>query len=294
MRASGIAIVAALALSLCLGYGCKAERAEGRSVLAKVNNAAITEDDRYMLLEGGHGAKITPEDEEQALQDLINRELLYQSGLKLRLDQDPKYRNAIRIMEMRIEEFKRVEMARQVLNTQIWSTVSVTREDVDRFIEQNKGRLRNQFHLAILRFTDEAEAQKMLSRIWSGTAFETIAQEKAGSSLKAKINAKASGSGSDLGYLRFYQIPSEWRDAIERLRNGEVSRVLKGKPSGYVIVKLIEMQTDPKTDFEKMRGAISNRIRDEKLSSSYEAYLKKLRSQARITVYREAGKSAAK
>ena len=40
---------------------------------------------------------------EQALQDLIDEELLYQKGLKLGLDKDAKYKNALKVMEARMK-----------------------------------------------------------------------------------------------------------------------------------------------------------------------------------------------
>ena len=84
-----------------------------------MNGVAITEDDLNLRLPAGHTANITPQMREQSLQDLIDEELLYQKGLKLGLDKDAKYKNALKVMEARMNAFKRSEMARMMKGSKI-------------------------------------------------------------------------------------------------------------------------------------------------------------------------------
>ncbi len=269
---------------------CKSQKAEGTStgLLAKVNGVAITEDDRYLLLEGGHGGMDTPQMREQALQDLINKELLYQQGLRLGLDKDAKYRNMVKVMEMRLKELKRSEMARRVASTQIAATVNVTNEDVDKYIEANMEHLRNEYRLGMITFAGEAEAQSALAGIRSGATFESMAWGR------YPLAQKTGKAPWDLGYLRWHQIPPEWREAVERLEESGVSPVLQGKRTGISIIKLIDRKQDPKADLGGLRAGIMNYLRDEKLAAAYEEYLKRLRYKAKIITYEERGKSLEK
>jgi parvulin-like peptidyl-prolyl isomerase len=260
---------------------CKSQKTDvtpaGNAVLAKVNGVAITEDDLYLRLEGGHGGTITPEMRKQALENLINQELLYQEGLKLGLDKDAKYRNAVKVMEMRLKDFKRSEMSRRVGSTRIAATVNVTEQDVDRYIEENGERLKSEFHVGMVRFTDEAEAKEARARIQGGETFESVAGKK---SSHAPSGAKQQW---DLGYLPWNQLPFEWRQVLEVLGKGAVSDVLSGKRTGVTLIKLYDKKKNSKLDPQSIRGAIMNRLLDEKVVEAYNEHLQKLKQEATIT-----------
>ncbi len=261
---------------------CKSQKTDGTpagsAVLAKVNGVAITEDDLYLRLEGGHGGKPTPEMRKQALEDLINKELLYQEGLKLGLDKDAKYQNAVRVMEMRLKDFKRAEMSRRVGSTRIAATVNVTEADVDKYIQENGERLKSEFHVGMIRFADEAEAKEARARIQGGETFESVAGKKYP---HAPAGAKKQW---DLGYLPWNQLPFEWRQALEGLGKGAVSEVLSGKRTGVTLIKLYDKRKNPKMDPQTMRGAIMNRLQDEKITEAYQDHLQKLKKEATITI----------
>jgi peptidyl-prolyl cis-trans isomerase C len=286
MRSKNVSLYL-LSLALLCGAACKAPETGSvsgkskESLVAMVNGAAITEDDIYLKLQGGHAGSITPEMRERAIKDLINQELLYQQGVKLGLDKDAKYQNAVRIMEKRLQEFKRAEMARRVASTRIAATVTVTDEDVNRYIDANADRLKSEFHLGMLRFASESEAKEALSRIKGGASFDSMARA---------TSRQAPGRGQatwDLGYLKWNQIPSEWREAAERLEKGAVSEVLFGKGTGFCIIKLIDRKKNPKSDLASMRAGITMRLRDEKVAEAYEGYLETLNKEASIKRFDE-------
>ena len=287
MRSKNILFFYVLFFVLLIYPSCKSKEVDKirpESVLAKVNGVAVTEDDLYLRLEGGHGGRITPEMRAQALEDLINQELLYQQGLKLGLDKDAKYRNTVKVMEMRLQEFKRAEMARRVGSTQIAATVNVTEDDVNQYIDANAERLRTEFRLGMIRFTDEAEAQEALAKIRSGATFESVARGK------YPHAQKTDKAPWDLGYIQWHQIPFEWRETVDQLGRGEVSSVLQGKRMGFSIIKLIDRRKNPKADFERMRAGIMNRLRDEQVAKAYEKYINTLKNEAKIIKYEERSK----
>ncbi len=166
-----------LSFALFCFPACKSHEAEGTSagILAEVNGIAITEDDRYLLLEGVHGGMDTPQMRRQALEDLIDQELMYQQGVKRGLDKDDKYQNMVKVMEARLKEFKRTEMARRVASTQIAATVNVTNDDVNRYIKANEERLRIEFRVGMISFANEVDAQRAVAGIRIGASFESIA-----------------------------------------------------------------------------------------------------------------------
>jgi len=274
----------ALAGMLLVVPACKPKEAgvdKKSGVLVEVNGTFITNDDLYLRTGGEHGGNVTPEMQNRVLEDLIDQELLYQQGKQQGLDKDAKYQNAVNIMEARLKEFKRAEMARRVMSTKIAATVNITNADVDRYVEAHADRLRTEYRLGVIRFKNEPEAREAFARIQGGEAFERVAglqQSHASGQAKAPW---------DLGFARWVQIPGEWRDAADRLAKGAVSDVVYSQRTGYSILKLIDKRKDPKLDLKTMNATVMNRLRDEKIREAYEQYLKKLRSEATIKRFAE-------
>ena len=259
----------------------QSQKMPASSVLAKVNGAVITEDDLYLLFPEGHGGEKTPEMRAKALDRLIEQELLYQQGLKLGLDKDPKYRNLIAVLEARLNNLKRSEMARRVTSTRITAAVDVNQEDAARYYEQNKGMITEDLHLLILRFPAEEEAKSAHQKIVSGTDFQVLAQEVYSAVPKGR------DIPWDPGFLHWDQIPFEWAEAVYALRDGEISGVLGTNRTGWCIVKLAARRKNPDAALAGMNASIANRLRDLRIAEAYERYMQDLKKSSRIVKYEE-------
>lgn len=276
-----------LVFSLLFPTACTRQKTEGSArdnVLAIVNGEKITEDDLSLVLPQGH-SQISPEAKSQALDDLVNQELLYQQGLKLGLDRDAKYRDLITIMELRLKQVRRAEMARRVMSTRIAASVDVSEEDARRFYAQNESKIMKNLHLAIARFQDEQAGRTALASMQAGKAFETVAAEVS--------QARLVGAEPwDAGFLQWNQIPAEWSDAVYSLSPGGISDVLSSKKTGVCVVKLIDQKTNADATYERMSGSIMNRLRDQRIREAYDRYLAELRTQAKIVNKNERRKAS--
>ena len=183
-------------LFLALSFSACSRQSEHAvdNVIVTVNGSAITEDDLALFMDGGHAVRETPEVRARMIEELVNQELLYQQGLKLGLGKDAKYRNQVTIMEMRLREFKRAEMARQVASTKIAASVNITEEDAQRYYRQNEPMITTDLRLFILRFRTEDEARSAYEKITAGATFETVAGQL------RSMAALASTSDWDYGY----------------------------------------------------------------------------------------------
>jgi peptidyl-prolyl cis-trans isomerase C len=267
-----------LLFTLLVFPACKAKddiQVKKESLLATVNGVAITEDDLSLKLQGGHSGNITPQMREQALQELIDEELLYQKGLKLGLDKDAKYRNAVKIMEARIKAFKRSEMARLMKGSKIASTVNITNEDVKKYFSEHEAMIANDLHLFGIRFPEEGEARAAYERMKS-ESFEAVAREKFARLPKGKA------APWDMGFLHWNQIPIEWADAVYALKKGEVSGVLSSQRSGIYIVKVVDRRKNPDAALERVSASIMNRLVDMRGREAYNHYIDELKREARI------------
>jgi parvulin-like peptidyl-prolyl isomerase len=260
-------------LAACKANDAASGKKEG--LLATVNGVAITEDDLNLRLQAGHAGNITPQMREQALEDLIDEELLYQKGMKLGLDKDAKYQNALKVMEARMKAYKRAEMARMLKGSKIVSSVNVTNDDVKKYFAEHEAMIATDLHLLGIRFPDEGQARTASERMKS-ESFETVAREKFAHAPRGKAVPW------DMGYLHWNQIPIEWVDAVYALKKGEVSGVLSSQWSGTYIVKLVDRRKNPDAALERMSAGIMNRLVEMRTREAYGNYLGELKREARI------------
>lgn len=267
-----------LFIALIVFSSCKAKDAAQsvkESIIVTVNGVAITEDDLNLALQGGHGGSITPQMREKALQDLIDEELLYQNGVKLGLDKDAKYKNALKVMEARMKAYKRSEMARILKGSKIASSINVTNEEVKKYFTEHEAMISTDIHLLGIRFPDVEQARTAYERMKSGS-FEEVAREKFANAPKGK---KALW---DMGFVHWNQIPIEWADAVYALKKGETSGVLSSQWSGIYIVKLVDQRKNPDAALERVSAGIMNRLVDMRRREAYSNYLGELKREAKI------------
>ncbi len=264
--------------ALIISVACSRQQIEGKgpdNILAVVNGEPVTEDDLAMVLDV-HGRRQSPEARREAVSGLIDRELLYQRGLELGLDKDAKYRDMVRIMEMRLREASRAEMARRVMSTQIASRVAVSEEDVRRYYEKHEEQITTEVRLLIVNVPDEQAGQRVLERVRTGQTFEKAAAEQPLQPLRAGASAR------DSGFLPWNQVPAEWADAIYGLEADAVSTVLNSRRTGACIVKLIEKRKNKDAAFDRMSASIMTRLRDQRVQDEYDRYVADLRNRAKI------------
>ncbi len=272
---------------LVLPTACTRQNTGGgtpETVVALVNGAPVTEDDIAMAVDV-HGRRQSPEARQEALRELIDRELLYQEGLKLGLDSDAKYRDMVRMMELRLREATHTEMARRVMSTRIASSVNITDADTRRYFDENKARITTEVRLQILNLPDVQAGQAALQLVKAGQPIEKAAPEQPG-------RMQGAAALRDTGFLRWNQVPTEWTDAVDALSPGAVSDVLSSTKTGICIVKLVERRTITDATYERMSAGIMNRLRDLRVEEAYERHVADLRSRAKIVIKDERRKAS--
>lgn len=252
-------------------------------VLARVNGTPITQADVEMILRRRAGNPIGEEEQKEALKRLVQAELFYQHGLKLGLENNPRYRKAIRQLEMRLRTAKRMEMTRQVHQQEVLGKVTISDEDARAFHEKNKAMLGTEWHLGVIGFPDEASATEALARLKQGAPFTEVAARYLPTPHKASSKVTPPPRPRwDMGYMDWLRLPREWQQAVQGLQPGEVSQVLKGGHMGIRIFKLLEKRDKPDSSFEKLKSVIKMRLRQEKVQQLGQQFREKLRDAAEV------------
>lgn len=275
----GKSFIALLLVVFFLLPACKAmtKKEQGEpTILATVNGVAITGDDVVQRM-GGHERLLNTPMKDSVLDDIIVDELLYQKGVKLGLDKDAKYQGMVRMMELKIAEIKRSEIARRVRDTQVAANVNVTERDVKDYYDKHAQEIETDVHLGLLYFDSAAEASDVLGRIRAGrTSFEKVAAEKF-----AHI-PKGSKQTWNMGYMHWNQISPDLLGIAYSLKKGEVSDVQDRSPNGCFFIKVLDRKHNAGASFASMSTAVENRLNMNKTKEAYDQYVQKLKSESSI------------
>lgn len=258
------------------------QKASPDNVLARVNGHPITTQDlEYELNRTRHTRKQqTPssQDKQQALEQLIARELLFQEGERQQLD------HADMVIKQRL--------ANLVLQQEVYRKITpdlISEADVQRYF--------NDHHAEFVQEEVRARQIFIRSASQSDTAGKSAARQKA-KALRDKAladpdhfaelaQASSEGprapQGGDLGYFTRQRLPKPLGDAAFALKIGEVSEVVETR-FGYHILQVIDRREQANVDWRTFEKKIRQTLYAEQTKTMTEALTTRLRRQATITV----------
>jgi parvulin-like peptidyl-prolyl isomerase len=258
--------------------GCAKEGQKG-AYLAKVGNVQITQADFEKELKNlpSFAQKIFEgkEGKEKFLNELIKRELLYQEALKKGLDKNSEYMK-------KVEEFKKITLISQLLETEITSKADVTDQDVKNYYEKHKEDFSPflEAKVSLIRVKTEEEANKIRERLIKGEDFAKIAKS-------SSIDQGSAKNGGDLGYLSRNQLTPELEAVVSRLNTGEISEPIKVQ-NGYDIVKITDKKLGKQIEFEKVKNLIKQHLASEKQKDAFDSYIENLKKSYKVEVNNDA------
>ncbi len=94
----------------------------------------------------------------------------------------------------------------------------------------------------------------------------------------------SSAKGGDLGYFRRGQMAKPFEDAAFALMPGEVSDVVETK-FGYHLIKVIEKKPETTIALEGIREVLGRYLTQEKVQKEVSLYVQKLKENAKVEVY---------
>ena len=122
------------------------------------------------------------------------------------------------------------------------------------------------------------KAERILSMARTGQNFKQLARQY--SDLPSAVD------GGDIGTFQQDEMASYMRDAVTRLKPGEISPVIKS-PNGYMIFKLLSSQEGEiitKVPYESVKEEIRNTLYQQEMQRCYKKWLEEIRSQAYVKI----------
>ena len=230
-------------------------------VVAEVEDTKITEGDVDALMHamGEQARQFVGETGRNRLRDeLVNQELLYREALDCHFDEEPEFVE-------QLEGMKR-QMLQQYALHRVLNSVSVEREEVEKYYEQRKAHLKNgyEFHAHHILVPSEEKAQELKKEIQEGASFEEVA--------KKHSTCPSSARGGDLGTFREGMMVPEFEEACKTLAVGEVSEPVKTQ-FGYHLVRLNERKGGDTPSLEQAYPQLEKELR---LMKQQEFYREKI------------------
>lgn len=270
--------VVAVGIMVLFLASCAKEAEKKGEHVAKIDGTTITTEDVKREMAGlPEMAKVFfqgPEGTSKFVDELVKRELLYLEAKKKGLD---KAEN----VQKKVEDFKKVTLINQLLEKEIETWSKVSDEEVKQYYDTHKDDFiaSNQVRLSHILVKSDDDVAKVYERLQKGEDFGKVAAELSMDKATAK-------SGGDLGSFKRGEMAKELEEVAFKVKKGETSMPVKMK-DGIHIMKV----TDAKgtvVDFEKVKGAISERVRSMKQKEGFEKYIENLKKTYKTEVNKDA------
>lgn len=298
------------------------KKAETDGKVAVVNDAVITQEDfdqemtpvlKQMEMQGQKpdDAKIA-EIQKKVLDNMINREVLYQACLKKgftaddaaveeklasfkkQFPDDAKFKEALSRMNLSEDVIKkqiREQISiQQLIDTEVVPSIMVSDADAKAYYESNPQFFKQPeqvkaSHILVKVEPDADEAKKAEARKKIEDVQKKLKEGGDFAELAKEYSEGPSGpKGGDLGLFGRGQMVKPFEDVAFAAKPGEVSDLVETR-FGYHLIKVDEKKPESVVPYEEAKERIEQVLKRQKISEAVNEYIAKLKSEAKIEVY---------
>lgn len=234
-------------------------------ILVEVNGTKITRAtyDAYVKRRG------LPKDLDEntqasmVIEELINRELIFQDGMKKKAHNSAAVKKELENMRKNIvagEMLKRASEGHKV-----------SEKDMKKEYQAILKRLNtNEFKARHILLETKKDAELVIASLNKGSSFEKLAKEKS--------TGPSAPQGGDLGWFRAEQMVKPFSDAVSLLKNGEYSNTPVKTDFGWHVILRENSRATDKPEYADVKEQIKMRLQNQ----GVEFYIKGLREKAKI------------
>ena len=235
----------------------------------------------------------------QALDEIINRELLYQDALAAGMKPDKEKVNAqsekIRKRFKSEEEYKTAlekegikeetirfqiekdQLVQQLNEKKIVEASRISEEQLKNYYDKNTAQFKQpeSVKLRIISTTDEQKAKDIQEKIKAGNEFGEIAFNFSEDNYRVK--------SGEVGYIHKGRMLPDIETAAFKLKSGEVSDLIHTEDSWFLI-KVEDKKPEQQLSFEEVKEKLKREIEADKSRELSEKLIADLRAKAKIEV----------
>ena len=223
-------------------------------ILVTVNGTPITLDQlkRYSLMRGNEeDYELLPEQKDLYINELINRELIYQAAHKEGFEKDPKVQREIK------EQMRNILTSYRIRS--LLAESPATDDDLKRayqnYVVEESGKEYKARHILL---KSETEARDVIRELRKGTPFQKLAEQRSvGPSAK---------QGGDLGWFAVNQMVKPFADATRLLKPGEYTKGPVQTEFGWHVILLEEIRDVEPPPFDQLKPQLKMTVQNQIIS----------------------------
>jgi len=234
-------------------------------VIATVNGSDITEWtlERYAAQRGMAAESPKGRQRQALLEELINRELIYQDAISIGIDKAPAIQAEI--------EHQRINIIASSMLNRSSDRFAVSEADLKKEYDQRKDELGGkEMKARHILLENEADAKAVIAELDKGADFAKLAGKRS--------TGPSAVNGGDLGWFKVGQMVKPFSDAAAKLKKGSYTKTPVKTQFGWHVILLEDTRAvnPPKLEDvkEQIRVGLQNKL--------IEDYIAQLRSTAKI------------
>jgi peptidyl-prolyl cis-trans isomerase C len=215
------------------------------------------------LVQGKPGSELTPEQRNEALDDLIKIQLLAAQGEKDGLQNDPDVAARLQIIRMRLladGEAQKYLKDKEPTDAELHAEYDAQVATMDK----------TEYHARHILVATKEQAEQLIKKIQAGAKFEDVA--------KTNSTDGSKNNGGDLGWFTLARMVKPFGDAVKGLKKGEITTQPVQTQFGWHIIKLEDTRDVTPPPFEQVKNQLINGVKQKKL----QAYVEELKKTATI------------
>ena len=239
--------------------------AEKDGLIATVNDKKITASmlDDYKKSRGFIENISKKQQTQMMIEELINRELIYQDAIKNGVDKSAEVQKQIELMQKNIVAGA---MLRNVSEAGKISDEELKKE----YDKRKKDMTTSEYKASHILVEKEDDAKDIIKQLEKGGNFAELA--------KAKSTGPSATHGGDLGWFKPAEMVKPFSQAVEKLKNGEYTRTPVKSDFGWHVILRESSRDLPPPPYEQMREQLRMRVQNLQI----EQYIGSLRNKAKI------------
>jgi peptidyl-prolyl cis-trans isomerase C len=198
------------------------------------------------------------------VEELINRELIYQDAVKNGIDKNAD-------VEAQMDLLRKNVVAGAMLKN-VTEAAKISDEELKKEYEKHKAQMATtEYKARHILVEKEDDAKTIITEIGKGADFTELAKKKS-------IEPNASHGGGDLGWFKTDEMVESFGKAVEDLKNGEYTKAPVKTDFGWHVILREDSREVPPPPYEQLREQLKMRVQNLQI----EQYIGSLRKDAKI------------
>ena len=202
---------------------------------------------------------------QEIIDELVNRELIYQDAMKKKLDKDPQVAFALEQLRMNTMIQANVGKVAESMNI----TDEMLKKEYDEKIAKADITEYKASHILL---KSQKDAEAVIKELDNGAVFSDVA--------KAKSTGPTGPDGGDLGWFKAGQMVREFAQALTQMQKGTYSKTPVQTQFGWHVILLEDTRKATPPKFEDVKPQLANELRRQQINS----YVKNLRKNAKVEI----------